>query len=933
MAESTSSSTPNNPSGSIINYAFRFSVGSAILFTIVLIATFIINNSVSSDIYSSLTLGICILASIISAWLSRRSASVSGVLIMIASLIMLTFTRVFIAKGLAISSGIINIIVVTTIAIYTLPRKWTSWVLPIAFVNAAITILLDQYLEGIPSTSNPQIANIISFIIGGIFLLILLFQFPRLSLRAKLIVGFITLTALPIIILGVQTYVSTRDLLEDQIKKDILNTSQSINSNYSEYVTNQFAVMKNQARSSDIINYINLSPSQRRGTEQEQLAQEDLVSFRKNNPTYIQSYLIVDLDGKSILATNSSHLGLDYSNLDFFKYVVLNKKSYASGLATIPGETDYIVYFAVPITSDSGEMIGIYARAYNANSVQPIIDQVLRDTRADDQSTKYSYVMDGTNFFILAHSSRVDFNFKTYLRRDDRTWLALIKQGLIDPDQDESIFLNQPETVDLLTQMEDTISFVLPSPASNNEPTDSAAVRINNTDWIIITSEPVSTITSLIQGQTRTIVMLSIGLIAMAALLGLVAANFFTNPITELTQVAQSISAGDFSKRATIRTRDEIGLLADSINLMTDEIEQSIHTLESRVERRTSDLSLANLQSEKRAQSLLTISEISRTISIEKDLELLLSLITQIVSDRFGFYHVGIFLLDENGAYAVLRAANSTGGQEMLQRKHNLKVGQTGIVGYVTSTGSPRIALDTGADAVFFNNPSLPDTRSEMALPLTTRGTIIGALDVQSKIPNAFTEADVSIISLLADQIAIAIDNSRLLEAAQASIDETRAVFSEYLADAWQKKTETGVVGYRQTSTGGQVLTNANIPVLIPSNNGDNKSLEIPIRVRDQIIGVLNIRSASEETWSDDDMNVIEAVTERLGLALDNARLFEETSTRASRERLVADITTKIRGSNNAQEMIKTAMEELKQVLGASKVEILPKNINPSPDK
>ena len=124
-------------------------------------------------------------------------------------------------------------------------------------------------------------------------------------------------------------------------------------------------------------------------------------------------------------------------------------------------------------------------------------------------------------------------------------------------------------------------------------------------------------------------------------------------------------------------------------------------------------------------------------------------------------------------------------------------------------------------------------------------------------------------------------------------------------------------------------MTNANMQALIPNSNGENKSLEVPIRVRDQTIGFLNIKAISENReWSDEDMNVVEAVAERLGLALDNARLFEETSTRANRERQVADITTKIRGSNDPQEMIKTAMEELKQVLGASKVEILPKKNN-----
>jgi GAF domain-containing protein len=259
-------------------------------------------------------------------------------------------------------------------------------------------------------------------------------------------------------------------------------------------------------------------------------------------------------------------------------------------------------------------------------------------------------------------------------------------------------------------------------------------------------------------------------------------------------------------------------------------------------------------------------------------------------------------------------------------------VGQTGIVGNVTSTGTPRIALDTGADAIYFNNPNLPDTRSEMALPLRARGSIIGALDVQSTIQNAFTDTDISLLTLLADQIAIAIDNARLIDEAQSALAESQTIFSEYVAEAWQRKTASGVIGYHQTLTGGKVLTDLTPDSYKEHANG-HKSLEIPIRVRDQVIGMLNVRSVSKETeWSEDDLNVAQAITERLGLALDNARLFEETSTRASRERLVTEITTKIRGTNNPQEMIKTAVEELKQALGTTRVEIFPK-ISPPTDK
>ena len=113
--------------------------------------------------------------------------------------------------------------------------------------------------------------------------------------------------------------------------------------------------------------------------------------------------------------------------------------------------------------------------------------------------------------------------------------------------------------------------------------------------------------------------------------------------------------------------------------------------------------------------------------------------------------------MDTFGEYAILQAANSVGGQRMLERQHKLKVGQVGIVGYVTGQGKPRIALDVGADAVYFDNPDLPDTRSEMAVPLTIGEKVIGALDVQSEKQSAFNDEDIAVLTTMADQVAIAI--------------------------------------------------------------------------------------------------------------------------------------------------------------------------------
>lgn len=198
-------------------------------------------------------------------------------------------------------------------------------------------------------------------------------------------------------------------------------------------------------------------------------------------------------------------------------------------------------------------------------------------------------------------------------------------------------------------------------------------------------------------------------------------------------------------------------------------------------------LEARNRDLERLIAQLKAAAKVSRAAIPVHDLDILLSQVTHLISETFGFYHAGIFLLDEKGEYAVLRAANSEGGRQMLARGHKLKVGQQGIVGYVTGTGKPRIALDVGADAVHFENPLLPETRSEMALPLKVGERIIGALDVQSRQPAAYKEDDVMVLQMMADHLAVTIENGRLLNATQQTVHELSSAAAEILAAVTQQ--------------------------------------------------------------------------------------------------------------------------------------------------
>jgi GAF domain-containing protein/HAMP domain-containing protein len=439
--------------------------------------------------------------------------------------------------------------------------------------------------------------------------------------------------------------------------------------------------------------------------------------------------------------------------------------------------------------------------------------------------------------------------------------------------------------------------------------------------------------------ETRNTIGLSILLVAAiliaASIIALAMGNALTAPLKILTNTAQEITGGNLEARVKIKSQDEIGILAKTLNSMTSTLSGLIQSLEQRVAERTTDLEIASQQSERRARELQTIGEISGIIASEKKFKILLPLIARLVSERFDFYHVGIFLVDETGQWAVLQAANSEGGQNMLARGHKLEVGATGIVGYVTKNGIARIALDVGADSVFFKNPDLPATRSEMALPLNVRGQIIGALDVQSTRPGAFTEDDANTLGILADQIAIAIENTRLFGQIQSTLTEVQSLYHQDIATSWAKfAQDEGVIGYHKSLTESKLINQAvdtdeirqtmnrgSVSVFNADRKRTESILVIPVKLRGQVIGVLNIKaSKNEHQWSFDEIGLAEVISERLALALENARLLQDSQNRAAKEQAISEITTKIGGSINMRNILQTAVEELGHALPGSEV-------------
>jgi GAF domain-containing protein len=269
----------------------------------------------------------------------------------------------------------------------------------------------------------------------------------------------------------------------------------------------------------------------------------------------------------------------------------------------------------------------------------------------------------------------------------------------------------------------------------------------------------------------------------------------------------------------------------------------------------------------------------------------------------------------------------------MLARGHRLRVGREGIVGYVIGAKRARIALDVGEDAVFFDNPDLPITRSEVALPLLAGAEVFGALDVQSTDRQAFGEEDVTVLQTLADQVAIAISNAQLVRRVQESLEMERRAYGEMSMEAWRNLVREGI-GPGQRYDPQRILPDGGPwqdgivqadkdgrPVA--GQDGPGAAMAIPLKVREQVIGVLDAyKPSGTGEWTDDETELFRALVDRLGVALESARLYQDAQRRATQDRVLGEVSGRMRETLDMDAVIKTAVREIGEALAIAEVEV-----------
>jgi GAF domain-containing protein len=375
-----------------------------------------------------------------------------------------------------------------------------------------------------------------------------------------------------------------------------------------------------------------------------------------------------------------------------------------------------------------------------------------------------------------------------------------------------------------------------------------------------------------------------------------------------------------------------------------------------------------------RAIQLQTAAEIARDISGSLDLGELLNKAVTLIRERFNFYHAAIFLVDSLNEFAVIREATGEAGTQMKRAGHKLKVGSKSIVGYVTGSGEPLIVNDTTRDATYYANPLLPETRAEAALPLKVGQRILGALDVQSAQPYSFGSEDISVLRILSDQMAVAVINSELFADTQEHLSQHRLLHHVTTAAAsgttLEEALNSAVQGLQVTLGGDRVsilladkasktlkinsyagyseeVGQLSVPYgegitgwvavhLQPQRINDvsqdsryiqvgsnvRSELAVPLSYRGDLLGVLNVESDQAGAYNENDEEMLGTLGGSLAAIISNARLIEQVRRQVDHERMLYEVTSKIRRSTDMQTIMATTTSELSKVLGARRAQI-----------
>ncbi|MBI4759890.1 MAG: GAF domain-containing protein [Chloroflexota bacterium] len=382
-------------------------------------------------------------------------------------------------------------------------------------------------------------------------------------------------------------------------------------------------------------------------------------------------------------------------------------------------------------------------------------------------------------------------------------------------------------------------------------------------------------------------ILLSISMLLLGGAFSYFATRSISDPVKDLIETFQKIEQGDLKQRVPVTATDELATVAMHFNRMVARLEDLQSTLEQQVKDRT--------------KQLTATIEVGRVAASILDVDQLLNKVANLITDRFGYYYTAIYILDPTEKWAELREATGQAGSVLKQNRHRLEISGKSMVAGCIREKMPRIIQNTAAEKQRFENPLLPYTRSEIALPLMVGDRVLGALNIHSTKAADFDTEIIETMQNVASQISVALENARLFQEAQQSIQELQAIQKQYLLEGW-----SNVRSYNDA---------LEYEIGEPSEAA-SQVLQSVIELRNQVFGQITLEGHVE--WTPEQRSLVDAVAAQAAIALENARLVSESRQIAQRERALAEINSKIWTSGSVDGILQTVVKELGKRLDAS---------------
>lgn len=878
-----------------------------------------------------LTSGLIVVA-LVGMGLNQRGYTSAAALLMIGMvwIFILVIPVFYAASGFMLALLGILFSVLISAPLFTQSQRF--WIASLALTIGLVAFLVDWYGSEVrPELLPTLLVQSTIFVVLAIVFLIVIFRFGIYPLQTKLVIALIIVSAFSVAVVALVSIINVRNSLRATAGQSLLTASLQTAKAIDSFLDGAMEAIETEAQLPAFQDYLNLSPDRqnvaaRAGVEDAfQILKQRASINRLSNArlSALQEYVLLDRNGEVVADTTQTKIGQNYAAFDYFRLPINNPKTFVSPIR-FDNKNQPVIYFGTRVNDINQQPVGVLVVIYSGT----VLQQIIRENNNLVGEGSFGILVDDNG--LRLGQGLVNESLYRFLQPLSEGEISSLKNLESFPGQTEDFLTGElSELGDLLPNLgnRSVFSFRMRSAQQETYLAANTMLPSQTLPWQVFYVQSENDLLAPIENQVRNTEMLALLIAIAASFAAIPLSRLLTAPVRRLTDVTGAITSGNLSARARVETNDEIGTLAGAINQMTDELQQNLIGLEQRVSDRTRDL-------EKRLFQLQAVAEIGRAAAMIRNPEELLPRVTRLISERLNYYHAGIFLLDIEGKFAVLRAANSEGGLRMLARGHKLSVGQQGIVGYVTGTGNPRIALDVGEDSQYFNNPDLPLTRSEMALPLSVGGKIIGALDVQSTQAGAFGRDDVAILQVMADLIAIAIENARLFTENQEALETSRRAYGELSRRAWTDLlASSGDMSF--TSSENAYTFDRSEPSPQPliartmglkddlSSQAETYPLSLPIKVRDIVIGYLDTyKPGTKGSWTPEEYDMVTTIIDQMGVALESARLYGSSQSRAERERLIGEVTSRMRESLDVDAVLRTAVQELRRTLGLAQVEV-----------